>query len=468
MSGTSERIEIDEVDFQISCRRFTIRATITRDRQLPVVDEFVLRLLSVLDQMPVAKMRAWFGFTESEMQTVLVDMGRRSLVELIDDDLRLAPAGRELFRSVSRDGVPHIVEVAPLLESVWFDLVSRNMVPRSRARPTDYLVKVAEQPSAREMPEAFAMAAFEENFRDYARRIRRFPDPDAVNLYSISEVEGGVYGYQVLRAKLVLDLDRMKVRPIFSDLIDSPANYQTLTVAANDAWQLVSGPDNTAATAAEFERMTGDARFSPVITEPGSAEAWLEAFKLLATPIPGFKLTSGASYLGYNLEPVLAAISELKPSDDVCEIIWLRPSGSTWGRTQRVAEALVGIGDALRNAGRTKVGTVLAMPRSTSKGVRTNHKRLFGRGVLLPQGHLPANLEVLIVAGVVAVVNVHLPVGGHSVPIGSVVSDARRLARIVERLTSRKGEGWEELWRAVPSKPTDEDSGESYRTLDSA
>ncbi|HWV45924.1 MAG TPA: hypothetical protein VN039_07900, partial [Nitrospira sp.] len=136
MSASSERIEIDEVDFQISCRRFTIRATITRDRQLPVVDEFVLRLLSVLDQMPVARMRAWFGFTESEMQTVLVDMGRRSLVELTGDDLRLAAAGRELFRSISRDGVPHIVEVAPLLESVWFDLVSRNMVPRSRARPT--------------------------------------------------------------------------------------------------------------------------------------------------------------------------------------------------------------------------------------------------------------------------------------------------------------------------------------------
>ncbi|HWV46710.1 MAG TPA: hypothetical protein VN039_11955, partial [Nitrospira sp.] len=208
---------------------------------------------------------------------------------------------------------------------------------------------------------------------------------------------------------------------------------------------------------------------TPVINQPDKAETWLEAFQLIATPTPGFKLTSGASYMGYNVEPLLTAIAKLKPSDEACEVIWLRPSGSTWGRTQRVAEALVKIGDALRNAGRTNVGTVLAMPRSTSKGVRTNHKRLFGRGMLLPQGHLPANLEVLIVAGVIAVVNVHLPVGGHSVPIGSVVSDPRRLARMVERLTSRKGEGWEELWRAVAMKPSDEDSdSESYRTLDSA
>merc|ERR1712137_1218628 len=64
MTLESPQVEIDAVDFQISCRRFTVRATITRDRQLPVVDEFVLRLLAVLDRMPTVRMRAWFGFSQ--------------------------------------------------------------------------------------------------------------------------------------------------------------------------------------------------------------------------------------------------------------------------------------------------------------------------------------------------------------------------------------------------------------------
>ena len=60
---------------------------------------------------------------------------------------------------------------------------------------------------------------------------------------------------------------------------------------------------------------------------------------------------------------------------------------------------------ASRNAGRSELQT---MPRSTHRSIRSNHKRLFERGLMLPQGHLPANLEVLLVPGIAAFVNVHV------------------------------------------------------------
>ncbi|MGO7661625.1 hypothetical protein ACC697_04005 [Rhizobium ruizarguesonis] len=451
MSEAPERIIIDAVDFQVSCRRFTVRATITKDRQLPVVDEFVLRLLAILDRMSVNRMRAWFGFTTSEMQTVLTDMGRRNLVEIVNDDIQLAPAGRELFRSSSTSGVPHVVETSPIIENVWYDLVSRNMVPRSRARSADYLVKVAELPEARDMPEAFARAAFEENFRDYARRIRRFPDPDAVNLYSVSDVEGGIYGYQILRADLVLDMDRLRVRPMFTDLDDSAANYNKLTVAASDAWHLQLGSDSASNAGAEFERMTGDSRFAGVIDNPDSTDAWRDA--LVSLPVQGaeFNASTGAPYLARNFDRLIAAVGDFDTKDQLCEVVWLRPNGATWGRSLKVGESLASIGHALRNAGK-KMRTTLAMPRSTQKTIRQNHKRLFDRGTLLPQGHLPANMEILLIAGKVALVNVHLPIGTHSVPIGGIVFNAKRLARISERLTPGQVEGWEQIWEAPASQ----------------
>jgi hypothetical protein len=451
VKAAPKRIEVDAVDFQVSCRRFTIKATVTRDRQLPVVDEFVLRLLAVLERMPLARMRAWFGFSEAEIETVLVDMGRRKLIVFDHDDIILAPAGRELFRAVGEGGVPHLVEVGPLIGDVWFDLVSRNMVQRSRSRNVDYLVRMTEQPSARELPEAFAREAFEENFRDYAKRIRRLPDPDAINLYSISDVEGGAYGYQVLPAELVLDMDRMSVRPTFPDVGDGARSFQKLAVAANDAWQLASPPDVAPSTAVEFERMTGDGRFAPLIHAPGRVGAWLNAIDAADIQRPHFKPTIGASYLKENLSKLVDEISKLEPQVDANDITWLRPSGSTWGRTLRVAEAIQTLRATLRNAGRLDVGANLAMPRSTHKGVRSNHKRLFDRGYLLPQGHLPANLEVLLVRNVAAYVNVHLPVGGHAVPIGGVVTEPKRLARIADRLKPFQAEGWEEIWH--PSQP---------------
>ncbi|MDR6591563.1 hypothetical protein [Agrobacterium tumefaciens] len=445
MIKEDERIVVDTVDFQVSCRRFTVRATITRDRQLPVVDEFVLRLLAILDRMSINRMRGWFGFTASEMQTVLKDMGRRNLVEIVNDDIQLAPAGRELFRASSTTGVPHVVETSPIIENVWYDLVSRNMVPRSRARSADYLVKVAELPEAREMPEAFARSAFEENFRDYAKRIRRFPDPDSVNLYSVSDVEGGMYGYQTLRSDLVLEMERLRVRPIFKELDDSTANYNKLTVAASDAWQMQVGPDVASNTAAEFDRMTGDNRFTNVIENPQNIDIWRQALASITAEGSEFHASTGALYLQRNFDRLIANIGDFESKQADCDVVWLRPGGATWGRTLKIGETIASVGHALSNAGK-KMRTTLAMPRSTHKTMRQNHKRIFERGLLLPQGHLPGNLEIFLVPGKLAVVNVHLPVGTHSVPIGGTVFNKKRLARITERLTRGNMEGWETLW----------------------
>ncbi|MDT8760554.1 hypothetical protein MZO42_17775 [Sphingomonas psychrotolerans] len=450
MSAEGNRIEIDAIDFQISCRRFMVRATITRDRHMPLVDEYVLRLLAILDRMQVSRMRAWFGFSEAEIEAVLVDMGRQKLIEFDGDDVVLAPAGRELFKTVGEDGAPRVVEVVPLVGDVWFDLVSRNMVPRSRAPNADYLVRLTEQQSARELPETFARQAFEQNFRDYARRIRKLPDPDAVNLYSISEVEGGAYGHQLLPAKLVLDTDKLTVRNTFTELGSNAPAFAKLTVAANDAWQTNTAPETTSTAAAEFDRMTGPSVILPVIEDPTDAEAWVSLIVGIGREEGTFIPSIGATYLPANISRLLETLQKDGRGEETLELTWLRPNGSTWGRTTRVPDALQQIRATARNVGRHEIHTTLAMPRSTSKPVRKIHRRLFDTGLLLPQRHLPANLEVLLVPGVAALVNVHVPVGMHSVPIGGLTKDPRRLARIAERLKAGSAEGWEEIWR--PSK----------------
>ena len=446
MSG--QRILVDAVDFQIACRRFTIRATVTRDRQLGVVDEYVLRLLAILERMPIARLRAWFGFSESEMQTVLLHLGElKSWIELDGDDVLLAPAGRDLFRTVGTDGIPQIVEVSPLIADVWFDLVSRNMVPRSRPHNVDYLIKLRERPGARDLPEAFAREAFEANFRHYARHIRRLPDPDTINLYSVSDVHGGGYAYQVLPAGLSFDLEKLTVRPSFPEIEDGGASFQKLTIAASDAWQVLNPPDPTNAAVAEFERMTGHAQLTALLQDPKSSQAWSDA--MAAQKTDAFMPTIGAAYLEENISPLMDVISSAGSSGEPVEIVWLRPGGTAWGRTLRVAESLHELREMLRNAGVHEVTTKLVMPRATHRSVRTTHRRLFDSGVLPPHGHLPANLEVILVHRVVALVNVCLPVGGHSVPIGGLVTDPKRLARIADKLTRSEEGNWEVLWQTA-------------------
>ncbi len=440
--------EIDEVDFQMACRRFTIRAMITNDRQLPVVDEFLLRMLAIIDDVPVARLRTWFGFTVSEIQTVLADLERRAFVEVAGESVRLAPSGRELFRAIPEGGVPRIVEVSPLIDQVWFDLVSRNMVQRSRSRPVDYLVRLQEVPSARELPEAFAREAFEANFRDYARRVRRLPDADSVNIYSISEVEGGTYGYQTLKSKLVFDARRNVVRPAFPELGEEAVRFQKLTIAAAAAWQSLDGPEGTAAAITDYERFTGDGRLETLLTSGGTTDAWREAIANVAAR-DGFRPTLGATYLERNVEAIVNKVSSARTLDKKpAEVIWLRPSGSKWARTLRLGASLQEMREALRASGYADTRFTLVMPRATPRQVRKSHRRLFDRGVLLPQGHLPSNLEVVLVEGVCALIHVHVPIGATAVSIGSLVTDPKRLTRIASRLSSARSATWEAVWHS--------------------
>lgn len=449
-----EKLEVDAVDFQVACRRYTIHATITRDRQLPVVDEFVLRLLAILDRVPSARLRSWFGFSNAEMETVLVDIARRGHIAFEGEDVVLSTAGRDLFKFSGADDAPRVVEVAPLIADVWFDLVGRSMVPRSPARPGDYLVKLKEIPGARELPESFAREAFEQNFRDYVRRIRRLPDADAVNLYSISNVEGGAYGYQVVEAGLALDMDRLTVRPTFGEAAENSAGFHRLAIAAGDAWQYASAPDLSSAAGAELERLTGDDRLAALLSQPDNIEFWTAALVRAENAGSGYLPTLGATYLRRNLTRLIALVHAVGPAVPDREIIWARPGGAAWGRTAKVSGALTELRNALSGAGAPDVETTLLVTRSTPKPLRTAHRRFFTRGRLSPQGHLPPNIEILLLPDVAAIINVHIPVGRHAVPIGGLVTDKRRLARIVDRLRPARSDGWDDLWQ--PAKARDD------------
>ncbi len=458
MNSPIARFEIDNIDFEVPCRRFTIRATITRDRQLPVVDEFLLRMLAVLERVPIRRLRGWFGFTEAEIETVLLDLERRAYVEVDRDDILLAPAGRDLFRAAPDGGVPRLVEVAPLIDHIWFDLVSRNMVPRSRARSVDYLVRLREQPSARDLPERFAREAFEANFRDYARRVKRLPDADAVNIYAVSDVEAGTYAYQSVPAVVELDPLRVALRCHFPVLEEDPVRFRALTMLAIETWEALSSPDGADAAIVEYERLTGGPLLAPFV--PGAKDADHLRGILTTSPVLPFARTIGATYLEHNAAKLInAAAARAIHSSGSVEILWLRPAVNSWARTHRIANTILKLRDALRNANASAVRTSLIMSRTTPKQIRKLHRRLFDRGLLLPQGHMPANIEILLVKGAAALVNVQLRISGHAVPVGGLVTNEKLLTRIADRLS--EDPGWEELWArdSAPHSPRPESRG---------
>ncbi len=197
-SGAAEPTTVSTFGFNIPCRRFLLRANVTRDRRLPVVDEFVLRALKVCEFVPVRRLATYFGFTAAEIEMVLADLTSVGLVTVEGDTAQLHPSAQEHFRG-SEDGTPHVIEVESWVVRLWFDLVSKNMASPDRARSAKNLIDIRPSNMARDLPASFAKKAFEENFAEYLRKVRRVPNPDRFALYSVSKSIPERFGSLVFR-----------------------------------------------------------------------------------------------------------------------------------------------------------------------------------------------------------------------------------------------------------------------------
>jgi hypothetical protein len=451
MSGTSGReLMIDAVDFQVPCRRFTIRAHVTRDRQMPVVDEFVLRLVHIVQRIPAQRLAGYFGFTSAEMETVLLELVDRGFLESDEQEFRLSPKGHDLFKGLANGDLPRLAAVEGWTEFVWFDLVSKNMISPSRYRPLKSLIAIPEQARARDLPEAYAREAFEQNFHDYTRRIRRHPDADRLAIYSVSEVEPSVYGYQTMAAESWLGLGAKLDSELHLPFTEEdPARFAPLSIAATDAWATLAGPDRTVSGLADYERLTGDGRPARLTSSSTDAAVWAEALSRDRGDNAAYLF--GASYLDHNADKFCKELEEALASGRQMSgpaIIWLRPSGSAWGRTFKVGETLQRVRDVLSASGARNVPSLMMLPRGVPTGRRRDFRHMFDDGRLSPPGFYGGDLEILLVPGVGAAVFHHLELGRHGVPIGIASHDERMLRAVERRFSDVALQAGDALWAA--------------------
>lgn len=158
----SQPLIVNSYGFNIPCRRFLVAANVTRDRRLPVADEFVLRVLKICERVPVRRLGAFFGFGEMETETVVADLLSRGLIVVDGDTALLHPSAHEHFRGSVEKGA-RILTVEPWVDRLWFDLVSRNIMRPDRTRPIRNGIDIRPVGLARDLPFTFAQKAFEEN-----------------------------------------------------------------------------------------------------------------------------------------------------------------------------------------------------------------------------------------------------------------------------------------------------------------
>ena len=238
-NSVNEQLVVGEVTFAIPGQSFGITCAVSAEEALPVVTEFVLRMIHTCGAMSAFQIRSFFGFNDKEVAAVVRTMHDELLVQWEDEELRLTPYALGRFLE-SSDNIPRFFKIREWNSEIDFELIEFSPVKRtSKYRRTNAMVEL----SAGDQDKVsntlhWAERSFQENFHKINRQ-------DRVEIYKISEVHAGEKFMIPLPCMFSLSLDGKA--DIVRSLDDETfGEYLEISQSISDALSGSEGANNEA------------------------------------------------------------------------------------------------------------------------------------------------------------------------------------------------------------------------------
>jgi hypothetical protein len=343
----------NRVTFGVPVEAFDVSAYVAITERLPIVTEFILKVVHVCGTLTVTSLREFFGFSDVEMVSVVEAMSNQGLLVLEGDSVRLSQYASERFQD---DGKPPSFSVIEKKrDKVTFDLLTYFPLPGSIGpMPTDSIIKLDAPDKSIGSSVELARAAYREHYEEIAFRREEMREKSH-GVYSIEDIESRRRSYFTVNVNLTLDADG-QVRRIFDDQFESivpPALVNA--VAEQVARRMPSTLKLTSAALKEFIA-TFDAKFlEPYVRDKAFDLARfamdVREDGVVKTP-KGVKLIFGNLYLPENLDGVLNRIKrrlegKRKKGPLVAPVVWLAADHFLWGRGDGMATAVGRLSDLL-------------------------------------------------------------------------------------------------------------------------
>ena len=161
---TTDTFEFNRITFGLPIESYRVDAFITRDERLPVVTEYVLRLLKICNSLSLSALRDYFGFSDGETLSVVDSLKRQGLIEASDESIVLSNFALEKFEA-SGDDYPRFSKVELRKDNVTFDLLSFTPLPsRSNTMLSDNVIRLTASDDIIGSSVEFAKAAYYKRF----------------------------------------------------------------------------------------------------------------------------------------------------------------------------------------------------------------------------------------------------------------------------------------------------------------
>lgn len=436
--------EFNRVTFGLPIETFRVEAYIALDERLPVVTEFVLRLLRTCGRVSMQAFRDYFGFTDSEALSVVESLSRQGLIELVEDELQLSLFAIERFDEAGGDH-PRFNKVELKKDVVTFDLISftplRSVIGELA---TDNIIKLNAEEDALGESKERARLAYRQRYPEIASMRDDLRDK-SFGVHSVEDIESKRRSYLPIPVSFSLDQDGQVERRI------------------EEAFERVAPPELI-----QFvnEQVTASIPKTISMGTPG-LEDFIEAFdlKLMGQYLTGKKFDLagyladvhvtrnvkypknmdaffGNIYLHENVERVVARIKdrrEVKRRQGklLTSVAWLAPDYELWGRGDSFSKSVAQLANVLKTGGSPDSLFLLANAEQGQESEVVSRFRVpqlnelhFSRPAMNDGALMAGRVELMLYPTGFVVAVYHLSLSGSSglwAPIGFISTQPKHL-----------------------------------------
>lgn len=118
------RVQLNKVCFGLPMKSFFMDYTVSKKRELPVVKEFVIRLIHSLSSTTLDTIQGYFGLTNKEILAIVDDLQEENLIEWGEGKVKLTYYAMSKFTEEDGNLRPTFFEVTDETSPVEFELYS--------------------------------------------------------------------------------------------------------------------------------------------------------------------------------------------------------------------------------------------------------------------------------------------------------------------------------------------------------
>lgn len=354
----------NHVTFALPVERFRFDSLASLEERLPVVTEFVLRLIHIVGQASPATVREYFGFTDEEAVSVLESMTQQGLLTLNGESVELTTFALTRFQESGTD-YPLFSRVERREDILDFDLFTFSpLLPKITSRSvSENDVRLEPRPEQVSQSLERGRQSYREHFSSIVAHGRKRVSRDKVfGLYSVKDAESRGRFFAPLEVALGIDNNGELVRDMSAPFLKGSASddlEDQLREQVSERLAQVPRDDLDHQALHEFVQIFDDQVIGRFLTgRVFDLRGYLaEVFvSRTARYQRGVEPVFGNLYMGPNADRLKDMVAERRRPDQpsgqlLAPLIWLKPGYEMWGRGVAFASTLQDLNAQLNPGG---------------------------------------------------------------------------------------------------------------------